>query len=266
MFVLSVTNINAHGDLHKRILKASQEIKKYPDSAYLYFKRGQLYYQHKTYIKSLRDFKSSKSLGLESKEQNFYIAKSKYHLEQYTSSKKTIKKILKNDPNNSSALKLLADIYFKKSKYKKAANLYDEILANSKITLPEDYIHASKTWYATNTDYGYKRSQSILLQGIEKLGDIIVLYNKLISNYEAKQDYESAIKFQNKVIEISNRKERAYLKLASIQIKQERFKAAEFSIEKAEESYNELPHRLRNAKFMQEFYSELQSKKSILNN
>lgn len=264
MFVLSGTRINAHGDLHKRILNVTEEIKKHPDSANLYFKRGKLYYQHNNYKSSLKDFKSSKTLGLESIEQNFYIAKSHYHLENFSSCKRIIKKILKKESGNSPALKLLADVYYKKGKYKKAANLYDEVLINSKTTFPEDYIYASKAWYATNTNYGYERSQAVLIEGIEALGDIIVLYNKLISNYIDMQDFDFAVKFQTKVVEISNRKERAYLKLANLQIKQGKYKEAELSIVKAEESYNRLPHRLRNAKFMREFYSELQLKKSAL--
>lgn len=264
LFVLSVTNINAHGDLHKRILKVTEEIQKNPDSANLYFKRGKLYYQHSNYINSLKDFKSSKTLGLESIEQNFFIAKSHYHLENFSTCKRIIKKILKEESGNSPALKLLADIYFKKGKYKKAANLYDEVLLNSKTTYPEDYIYASKAWYATNTVYGYERSQAVLIEGIEALGDIIVLYNKLISNYIDMQDFDSAVKFQTKVVEISNRKERAYLTLANIQIEQGNFDEAEFSIVKAEESYKKLPYRLRNAKFMREFYSELQEKKNLI--
>jgi len=264
LFVLSGTRINAHGDLHKRILNVTEEIKKHPDSANLYFKRGKLYYQHSNYTNSLKDFKSSKELGLESWEQEFYIAKNNYHLENFSSCKRIVKKILRDEPNNTNALKLLADIYSRRGKYKKAANLYEEVLLNSETTFPEDYIYASKAWYSTGTEYGNKRSQSILIEGIEKLGDIIVLYNTLISNYIDMKNFDLAVKYQNKVIEISNRKERAYLKLANIQIKQKKYKEAELSIVKAEESYNKLPHRLRNAKFMREFYSELQLKKSAL--
>ncbi|WP_243472070.1 tetratricopeptide repeat protein [Winogradskyella sp. MH6] len=260
-FVLSSTALNAHGDLHKRIQEVTEEIHKNPDSANLYFKRGKLYYQHSNYINSLKDFKSSSKLGLESVEQDFYIAKSNYHLENFSKSIRTIKRILKEDSGNVGALKLLADIYFKKSKYEKAANLYDEAILNSEAALPEDYLYASKAWYAIGTEYGHKRSQSILIEGIEKLGDIIVLYNELISNYIEMQDLDSAVKFQNKVIKISNRKERAYLELANIQIQQEKFEEAKISIDKAEDSYKKLPHRIRNAKFMREFYSELKTKK-----
>lgn len=260
-FVLSSTVLNAHGDLHKRIQEVTEEIHKNPDSANLYFKRGKLYYQHSNYINSLKDFKSSSKLGLESVEQDFYIAKSNYHLENFSKSIRTIKRMLKEDSGNVGALKLLADIYFKKSKYEKAANLYDRAILNSEATFPEDYIYASKAWYAIDTEYGHKRSQSILIEGIEKLGDIIVLYNELISNYIEMQDLDSAVKFQNKVIKISNRKERAYLELANIQIQQEKFEEAKISIDKAEDSYKKLPHRIRNAKFMREFYSELKTKK-----
>lgn len=264
LFVLSSTGLYAHGDLHKRIVKVTEEIKQYPDSAYLYFKRGELYYQHNNFTNSLSDFKYSKKLGLDSFEQNHLIAKSYYHLHKYSNCRRIIKKILKDDSDNIHALKLLADIYFKKKKYEKSAQLYNEVVQKSNVVLPEYYLYASKAWYAIDTEQGKQRSQKILIQGIEDLGDIIVLYNKLISNYIDMQDFDSAAKFQTKVIEISNRKERAYLKLANIQIEQQKFKEARFCIARAEESYRKLPYRLRNTKFMKEFYSELQSKRNEL--
>jgi len=266
LFVLLSTNLNAHGDLHKRIQSVTDEIKKKPDSANLYFKRGKLYYQHSNYESSLTDFKFSKELGLESTEQNLYIAKSNYHLENFSVCKKTIKKILKENPENNNALKLLADIYSKKGKHKKAAELYDKVIDNSEVTYPEDYLYASKAWCATNSKEGQVRSQSILIKGIDKLGDIVVLYNQLISVCIDIEDLESAVTYQKKVIEISNRKERAYLKLAKIQILQKKYNDAQQSIIKAEEHFQKLPHRLRNTKFMKVFYSKLLSTKSSLKN
>ena len=98
------------------------------------------------------------------------------------------------------------------------------------------------------------------------MGDIVVLYDKLVSNYVDIKDFNSAVKFQNKVIQISNRKERAYLELANIQIQQGKLKEAELSIIKAEENYKKLPYRIRNTIFMREFYSELKTKKIELKN
>jgi tetratricopeptide (TPR) repeat protein len=263
---LSTLNIGAHGDLHKRITNVTEEIQKNPDSAKLYFKRGKLYYQHNNYENSLEDFNFAKKLGFHTTEQDFLIAKSNYHLEKYSKSKRLIKRILRIESNNISALKLLADIYFKKEKYEKSAQLYDKVIYNSKVTFPEYYLYASQAWHATNTMDGFERSQSILLKGLEKLGDIIVLYDQLISNYLEVKDFNSAIKFQEKVIKMSNRKERAFLRLADIQIQQELFNEAEISISQAEENFKKLPHRIRNAQFMREFYSELQLKKSSLKN
>ena len=47
----------AHGDLDERILEVTEEIKASQDSAYLYFKRGKLYFQHEEYEKSIADLK-----------------------------------------------------------------------------------------------------------------------------------------------------------------------------------------------------------------
>ena len=101
----SVVTVYAHGDLIKRISTVTEEIKIYPDSAYLYFKRGKLYYQHNDFNNSLEDFKSSQKLGFNSGEQYFLIAKNHYKLNHFNTSKKYINKRLKDQLKNVNALK-----------------------------------------------------------------------------------------------------------------------------------------------------------------
>ena len=84
----------------------------------------------------------------------------------------------------------------------------------------------------------------------------------MVSNAIEIKDYSTALKYQEKTIDISHRKERAYLKLADIYIKQKTYKNALLAISEAEFHYKKLPHRIRNTKFMREFYSELRVKKT----
>ena len=108
-------NLNAHGDLHERILKISEEIKVNPDSAILYFKRGKLFYQHNNFKNSLKDLNKSADLGYFNLEQDFLFAKNYYKLKKYRSSLHFTAKILKVQPNNVNAYKLVGKVYFKRS-------------------------------------------------------------------------------------------------------------------------------------------------------
>ncbi len=195
MFSIS---LSAHGDLHERILKVSEEIKANPDSAFLYFKRGKLYHHHNDFENSLKDLKRSKKLGLRNNEQSFLFAKNYYNLEKYRSSLHFSNKILKVQPMNVNALKLVGKIYFKRNKFKKSAAAFEKVIVYSKETFPENYLDASKAWYALRTENGIERAQSLLIEGIDELGNNIVLYNKLIANKVDQREYSSAINFSKK--------------------------------------------------------------------
>jgi tetratricopeptide (TPR) repeat protein len=138
------------------------------------------------------------------------------------------------------------------------------VIVYSKETFPENYLDASKAWFGLNTNKGTESAKSVLKQGIDKLGNIIMLYNKLILIHVDQKEYASAIELQKEVLDFSSRKERGFLKLANLQMLQKKYIEAAKSIENAKENYNDLPNRIKGTKFMKEFYSELELKEEIL--
>jgi len=257
--------VTAHGDLHQRILSVTEEIKADSDSAFLYFKRGKLFHQHNDFTNSIRDLKSSLKLGHKSNEQNFLFAKNYFRINRFRSSKKFIVRILQDQPNNVNVLKLLGQVYFSKKEYKKSAISFEKVISHSKETFPENYIDASGAWYSLKNDKGIERAKTMLIQGIEKLGNNIVLYQKFISIAVDQKDYTLAIEYQKKVIDFSPRKERAFLKLCELQILQKDYAQADLSLQNALWHFDNLPKRIKITKFMKEFYCELKLKKQLLN-
>lgn len=266
LFFVFSSSLCAHGDLHKRILEVTKEIHISPNSAFLYLKRGSLFYQHTDYKKSLQDLRKSRRLGYKSIEQDFLFAKNYFKLKKYGLSLNFSNKILKVQPNNVNAFKLVGKIYFKRNKFKKSALAFEKVIKLSRETLPDNYLDASSAWYALNTEEGIETSKVILKKGIEKLGNIIMMYNKLISLDVDQGEYKSAIEFQKKVIDFSPRKERGYLKLAQLQTLQKNYTEAIKSIEMAKKYYLDLPNRIKLTKFMKDFYSELELKEEKLKN
>jgi len=260
----SVVAVHAHGDLDERILLVTGEIKKSPDSAFLYFKRANLHYQHNDFKRSLKDLKKSNRLGYENNEQYFLFAKNYFKLKKYNLSLKHVRKILKDQSYNVNALKLIGKINYDKRKFEKAAIAFEKVIAFSEETFPENYIDASKAWYALKNDKGIFRAKTMLFEGIEKLGDNIVLYQKLISIAVDQEDYALAIEYQKRVIDFSPRKERAYLKLAELQILNKNYLEAGLSLKNAKSQYEKLTYRIKNTKFMREFFSELELKEAKL--
>ncbi|WCO02848.1 tetratricopeptide repeat protein [Psychroserpens ponticola] len=254
----------AHGDLHDRIQNTTIEIKKYPDSAYLYFKRGKLYFQHESYDKSLIDLKKSNDLGYFSTEQKLILAKNYFRLKDYNQSLLLVETILSNKPQHVQAIKLKARNYFEQQLFLESAKAYQDVIAFSKQTFPENYIEASIAWEALNNQSGDVNALNSIKRGIEELGNIISLYNRLIELAINKNDYNRAIKAQMEVLEFSTRKELAYYKLSELfNFNKEYTKALEH-VKLARIHFNKLPARIQNTPSMKELNNNIEIKKKSL--
>lgn len=263
-FILSlfiVMSSNAHGDLHKRILKVTQEIEAYPDSSYLYLNRGKLYFQHESFKKSIADLKISKKLGYFSNEQNLLFAKNYYRLNKYKKSLLFLNKILSKNPRDVKAIKLKAKNYYNLKKYRESALNFEKVIEYSSKTFPENYIDSSMSWQALNTNEGKKRAYEILNKGLLDLGELVSLYNRMIKILVENKEYNRAIVIQKSVINLSSRKERPYYNLSALLIQNENFEDALQYLKLSEIHFNKLPSRIQNTSFMKELKENIKTNK-----
>ncbi len=257
--------INAHGDIHERIIKTTEEIKKHPDSAFLYVKRGKLYFQHEDFNKSISDLKTSQKLGYFSNEQQLLFAKAHTKLDNHSHALNYVDVVLKAQPNTVIAIRLKANIFYKQHRYKDAALEFERVLQISKETFPENYMEASLTWEKLNTEEGDRNAIIVIQKGIEDIGNIISLYHRLVELSIHKKDYESAIKNQIKIIDISPRKETPYYKLAELQLHNNSKAEALESLNTAKIYFKKLPERVQNTSYMKELMHNINTKESQLN-
>jgi tetratricopeptide (TPR) repeat protein len=266
IFFLSLcyaSSVFAHGDLDERILEVTNEIKIAPDSAYLYLKRAKLHYQHETYTKSISDLKRSQKLGLQNIEQQLHFAKAYFRMNDHQKSLNFIDEILKEQPNHVRAIKLRAQNYFSLGDYLRSAISYEEVIDNASKTFPENYIDASIAWEMLNTEEGSKNAKAVMLRGIDDLGKLISLYERLIELDTAQKDYNAAIKTQLQVVDLMPRKERAYFKLCDLYVMNNEMNNAKESLEFAKEHYNKLPLRIKNTSFMKELLANIKIKERL---
>jgi tetratricopeptide (TPR) repeat protein len=254
----------AHGDLHERIVEVTKEIKVAPDSIYLYLKRGKLYYQHESYQKSINDLNTSKNLGYNSVEQKLLFAKAYFKLEDYKTSLSYSDNILFVDPENVHAHKIKAQTLLKLGKFYDSAESFEAVINYATQSFPQNYIDASMAWELLQNDEGNVRANSIIEKGIENLGDLISLYNRLIDLSIKQENYDFAIAKQYRVISLSPRKETAYYKLSELYLLNENPKKALENLNLAKEHYNNLPVRLQSTSFMKELIDNIKSKEAQL--
>ncbi len=257
-----ISSIFSHGDIHERIVEVTKAIEVAPDSAYLYFKRGKLYYQHNSFKRSIADLDRSKVLGFVNVEQKLLFGKAYFGLKEYDKSMSFCDEILTDDPKNVRAIKLKARIYFEEGKFTNSALTFEELIQYSSQSFPDNYVDASKAWEALNNKEGFQRATAIINKGITKLGHLVSLYHRLIEMAVLQKDYFSAIDVQIKIIKLSPRKETAYYKLSELYVLNNNSEEAQASLNLAKEHYNNLPVRLQNTLHMKELIENIRSQET----
>lgn len=239
--ILISTSLLGHGDTHQRIKELTKKIKLSPENPNLYLKRAELYTQHEDYKKSNRDLFKCVSLGVRSEKVNFTFATNYKNLKKYDEALEYLDKILEMDIKNVRALKEKANVFYNQKKYDDTAIYLEKVAELSEEPLPENYIKASKAWELDDKVGSYKRSKKIIEKGIERLGDLMVFYQRLVKLNLANGEYEQAVVNQTQIVEISTRKEKALFQRAMIYIETNDFSSAKSDLDKSFDLIENLP-------------------------
>jgi len=250
--------------LDERIAATTQEIEMTPDSAFLYFKRGKLYFEHQEYIEAITDLEDAKKLGYKDFYCDLVFAKSLQKMERYDKALQYVNEVLAKDGSKVIAIKIKADILFDQKKYKAAALEYEKVIEKSIRTLPENYIAASKSWELLQTEEGGKKSISILEKGIEDLGPLFSFYNRMIEIHISDSSYIAALQVQKQLINLSNRKETGYFKAAEICMLLKDKNKTEQYLNLSLEAIKKLPARIKGNKSMRELKLQIENTKTQL--
>jgi tetratricopeptide (TPR) repeat protein len=253
IFILLPVNFTfAHGELDQRIKDVSAEIKTDPDSAFLYLKRGELYYQHEEYKKSIRDFKKCSKLDYKESRLLLGFAKSYERLDKFTTSLDYVNHILANNAQNVRALRLKGQIHFKMKKYSEAAQNFEMVVKYASKTIPENYLEISQAWEKSSDNNAPQKASNSVKKGILDLGELHVFYTRLVELCLKFEDYDSALVYQTKMLENSKRKEKAFYSRALTYLKLGNTIAARSDLEMSLSAINQLPERTKNYKAMKD--------------
>jgi len=255
--LFSANFILAHGELDKRIKDVSAEIKANPDSAFLYLKRGELYYQHEEYKKSIRDFKKCSRLDYKDSRLLFGFAKSYKRLGKFTTSLNYVNNILANNAENVKALRLKGQLLFKLKKYSEAALNFEKVVEFATKTFPENYLEISQAWEKSSDKNALQKATDSIKKGILDLGELYVFYTRLIQLYLNFEDYDSVLVYQTKILENSLRKERASYSRALTYLKLGNTIAARSDLEMSLSAIDQLPERTKNNKAMKDLKTDV---------
>ncbi len=247
----------SHGDLHERILYHTFLIENHPDSAMLFLERGELYYQHESYEEALADFETYRSHGAISN--RFYLSNAKANLKsgQLETAMASIDELLEIETNDVRALRLKGNVFEAMGRFTEAAGHYEKVISLAEKTFTENYFETSTAWEKAGTEEGFDHAVQVLEKGIEDLGPLLVLHDRLVSLHTDNGYFNEAIDWQNRILELSPRKERPYYDRAMIFLEMGDIESAKLDFDQAKQAISQLPVRIRNVESTRQLSAEI---------
>lgn len=241
-----------HGDLHERIMQVTKEISESPDSAFLFFKRGKLYFEHESFEASIADLDTAATLNYHGTICDLIYAKSYQQLNQSANAMRHVEQILQKDSFNINALKIKGTLFLEDEKYEAAADQFEIVIEHARKRLPENYLIAAKAWEGSTSEKSTEKAITILKKGIKDLGPLYIFHDKIISLYLKESLFKEALTIQEKIIDQAKRKEKPYYEAALISLQSGNLELAEDYLTKASTTIERLPLRIKNATTIKE--------------
>jgi tetratricopeptide (TPR) repeat protein len=215
-FIFSFINIvNAHGDLHERIVRITASLEKDPENINLLLKRADLFRLHYEYDKALQDLDNAKKNS--SSAQLFYQYAQVYcEIDSLDLAAFYIQKYDSKHPNSIDGRELNIKINSKRQKVHEVIKDYEFIIENDQNVKPSSYIALAKNLYQIK-DYG--KAIKTIDSGIERLGPLAAIIESGFNISIQEKDFNRALQYADQMISLLSRDEFWLMKKYEVLIK-----------------------------------------------
>jgi len=242
----------AHGDIHERIEIATRRIEQHPDSADLYLRRGTLFTEHGEFQKAKTDFEHARAWQPGLNKTLWLMAELYLSVDSPEIALSYISDFLTKEPGHVLGVKTRARIFSQLGQYGNAVKDYKEVINRADQTIPQNYFDLAEV-SLLDDESNLEGAIEAISMGIERLGFIISLYEKVIQLEAESGDYETAHELITQVVERLPRHERWLVIKAEMYEKQGLRTEAELCWEKAKEAIRQLPLWLRETETVKEY-------------
>lgn len=262
VFSMVCNGLHAHGELDKRIKEISIKILQDPNNTSLFLSRGELYYQHEDYLLSLKDFKVCEERAFVSDRLHLNIARSYRLLKEFNLSDDYADRILAKQPKHVLALKLKAKSAFDQNDFERSAELFNAVIEHVDKVHTDNYIEAISALESCGTKDCFLEGIQVIERGISNLGELMVFLDKGVSMSLRLKDFDQAHKFQNRIIQNAQRKERTYFKKAILYKEQGKLQEAQVMFQQSLTALDKLPNRIKGNRASIELRTQIEEQLS----
>ncbi len=229
----------AHGDLHSQIAAVTLLIKKDPNNAKLYLKRGELYRQHQDWEEALSDFNRAEKLNPELEEVLYARGRMFFESGQFELAKKELDKFLSSKHTHIEALITRARTLTRLKESQSAIDDFTNAINLSEKPSPDLFVERAKA--DPSTDNAIKG----LDEGIVQLGEIVTLEMFAIELELKRKGWDNALLRIERISKQFPRKEKLLFKRGGILLLADRKVEALTSFQSSLKEIESMPNRLR---------------------
>ncbi len=248
-----------HGDIHERIQKLSNQIKHSPDSTELYVTRGELYLLHGDKKEAGDDFRFC--LKKKMNTDRVFLGLSKFFFAENMpdSSLFYVECALAQNGINPACLEWKGSVLKKIDAFCSSADVYEYLISITNDPSPALYIEASESWLLCDKDFAEEKTISILQAGLDRLGPLHVLENKLVDVYLHLNRTSEAIQLQTEIIDQSTLKAIPYYQRAKTLISIGDYTGAKDDLTAAIHALDQLSNYKKNTRAMRKIRNDIES-------
>ncbi|HEX8566852.1 MAG TPA: tetratricopeptide repeat protein [Pyrinomonadaceae bacterium] len=245
----------AHGGLHEQIAAVTKEIKKDPKNPALYLKRAELNRLHLNWKNAEKDYDRAEKLNPNLSLVDFGRAKLWLDAKRFSAAKRALERFLTKEPDSFEAVLTLARVLSRLNEKENAVKYFTRAISLSLADSAEIYLERAQTLAANGKIEEALRG---LDEGIELLGELVVLQTAAVDLELKRGDYNAALARLDKLIKSLPRKESFLLKRGEILHKAGKKCAAQKAFIESFHAIDALPDFQKSVRAIQTMKTSLQ--------
>jgi tetratricopeptide (TPR) repeat protein len=246
----------SHGDVHPRINEFTEQIKRSPNNALLYFQRAELYRMDGDYTNALADLNQVAQLDRKLKRVDFLRGQVQLDAGQPQAAIGPLNRYLADQPADAEAYTVRARVLLKLNRPAPAIEDFTHAIRLSSTPNPELYIERATAWRSMG-----KPEEAIrgLDEGIRRLGPIVTLQLPAVDAELALKRTDAALARIDTVMTRLQRKETWLVRRAEILRDANREQEARTNYFAALEAINRLPPAHRGTRMTLDLESRIRT-------
>lgn len=259
--LLVAGHVLAHGQIHDLIAKVDNKLALDPGNAGLYVDRAQLYIEVQHFAEAVVDCEKALSLEPARAEAHYFLGVAELGMRHFEAASAAVGQALTLAPAADVELRarayfLLGDIAVADNRWPAAVTAYEDAIRVAPSSTPDQYLYYVDALIKQGPEH-YGHAVTVLQQGMQALGPVTTLENRLLDVYLLQHDMTRALALLDTMIARGYSREVLWFRKGEIYQQAGDALKAKDAFNHALLSINELPPHRQNTRHIKEWKQKI---------